>query len=156
MAEGRSAGIRANILLSGDQFLQQSNFQQTHPQLVLLAMGFQGPQKEVLEQLGVEQERGTVSCNPKPHLPFSTPASQIRWIRLHLKQIPCRCEQERTSMQQACLECLRLATAGEARAWWCGASRRAGRPPGRSMSSSPASPRCQDLLALYCPSRQKG
>ena len=48
---GRSAGIRANILLSGDQFLQQSNFQQTHPQLVLLAMGFQGPQKEVLEQL---------------------------------------------------------------------------------------------------------
>jgi len=29
-------------------------------QLVLLAMGFQGPQKEVLEQLGVEQERGTV------------------------------------------------------------------------------------------------
>ena len=30
------------------------------PQLVLLAMGFLGPQKEVLEQLGVEQERGTV------------------------------------------------------------------------------------------------
>ena len=29
-------------------------------QLVLLAMGFLGPQKEVLEQLGVEQERGTV------------------------------------------------------------------------------------------------
>ena len=67
---GRSAGIRANILLSGDQFLQQSNFQQTHPQLVLLAMGFQGPQKEVLEQLGVEQERGTVRCNTKPHLPL--------------------------------------------------------------------------------------
>ena len=156
MAEGRSAGIRANIPLSGDQFLQQSNFQQTHPQLVLLAMGFQGPQKEVLEQLGVEQERGTVRCNPKPHLPFPTPASQIRWIRLQLKHIRCRCEQERTSMQQACLECLRLATAGEARAWWCGASRRAGRPPGRSMSSSPASPRCPDLLALYCPSRQQG
>ena len=68
---GRSAGIRANILLSGDQFLQQSNFQQTHPQLVLLAMGFQGPQKEVLEQLGVEQERGTVRCNPKPHFALS-------------------------------------------------------------------------------------
>ena len=31
-----------------------------NPQLVLLAMGFLGPQKEVLEQLGVEQERGTV------------------------------------------------------------------------------------------------
>ena len=30
------------------------------PQLVLLAMGFLGPQKEVLEQLGVEQDRGTV------------------------------------------------------------------------------------------------
>ena len=75
MAEGRSAGIRANVSLSGDQFLQQSNFQQTHAQLVLLAMGFQGPQKEVLEQLGVEQERGTVRCNPKPHLPFLTPAS---------------------------------------------------------------------------------
>ena len=154
MAEGRSAGIRANIPLSGAQFLQQSNFQQTHPQLVLLAMGFLGPQKEVLEQLGVEQERGTVSCNPKPHLPFPAAASQIHLIQL--KQIRCRCEQERTSMQQACLECLRLATAGEARAWWCGASRRAGRPPGRSMSSSPASPRCQDLQALYCPSRQQG
>ena len=154
MAEGRSAGIRANILLSGAQFLQQSNFQQTHPQLVLLAMGFQGPQKEVLEQLGVEQERGTVSCNPKPHLPFPAAASQIHLIQL--KQIRCRCEQERTSMQQACLECLRLATAGEARAWWCGASRRAGRPPGRSMCSSPASPRCPDLLALYCPNRQQG
>ena len=31
-----------------------------NPQLVLLAMGFLGPQKEVREQLGVEQERGTV------------------------------------------------------------------------------------------------
>ena len=56
--------VRSLVTTQGSVSLLYMALNEMHannnPQLVLLAMGFLGPQKEVLEQLGVEQERGTV------------------------------------------------------------------------------------------------
>ena len=61
MEDGRSGWIRKDLPLPGSaSSIRISGHVNNIPQLVLLAMGFLGPQKEVLEQLGVEQERGTV------------------------------------------------------------------------------------------------
>jgi len=77
--------------------------------LVLLAMGFVSPVAAVLEAFGVE--RMPVAM-PRP-APNSTAA-----------------------MSPACPRSSRRATSAAARAWWCGPSAKAGRPPARWTNSS--------------------